>query len=207
MSIGGRIAHVRGQLNRSAREVSLAAGLSPNTVSELEKDPNRSPSVKTLKAIADQLRVSDVWLMNGDTDNHGPAGFSESDAVSWSGPPIPGVPQSQSEAALQRTIRSLAPSARHPSTLKLRRNMPDFGLVAGDVLVIDLNSKAADGDVVVANVTDLTTGSGVTIVRRLFSPYLIAASITEREPSILADGTRTSIMGVVKASFRAPDIV
>lgn len=204
-TISDRIRETRQRQGRSAHEVSVAAGLSKNTVWELETGPRRSPSVKNLQAIARALGVSDVWLMHGDRRNSAGTGFSESMAKPWA-PPPPSGERPDRAFDHKAFLRALAPRARHASTFRLSVSLFDFGLIAGDVLIVDLNGKAVDGDIVLANVADLTTGNANTIVRRLFSPYLVSARLDEPDPVILADGTRTQIMGVVCASFRAPQI-
>jgi len=190
---------------RSQRDVSTAAGLSPGAVNDILKNADRSPSVSTIQKLAGQLGVSVSYLIEGERPNRDVDGFSEPMVEPWAPPPSGGQ-RPDLKRDLTAIARELAPHARHPALFKLNFGLPDFGHLTGDILIVDLNRRAKDGDIVVATVTDLSTGAGSTIVRRLFSPYLISARLDEEQPVILADGARTVIMGIVCASFRAPDI-
>ena len=204
-SIADRIRDVRRKQGRSALDVSLAAGVSKNTVWELERDPSRSPSVANLRAIAKALGVSEVWLMNGERSNSERAGFHESDAAPWTPPPAKGTRPDQA-VDTRVLFKMLAPTARSPATFKLAHSLPDFALMSNDILIVDMNSRAEDGDLVLATATDMQNATQTSIVRRLFKPYLISARLDEANPVLLADGSVVQIRGKVCASFRSPDV-
>ncbi len=182
---------------RSHRDVSLAAKLNPGMVNDILTNPDRSPNVRNLQKIAGVLGVSTAWLIEGDTKRDS---VSEPAATPWDGAPRDGA------TTQQALMRALAPNTRQPAAYRLNLSLPDFGYIAGDVLIIDLKGKAQDGDIVIARMADLSTGESQTLVRRLFSPYLISARVDEPHPVVIADGSRTSVIGVVAAMVRAPQM-
>lgn len=190
---------------RSPRNISLSAGLSPGTISELLKDEDRSPSVENLQAIARELGTSFLWLAEGARGNERATGFSENDVTPYAPPTRHGQLRDRQpdNTTLQET---LAPSARKPATFVSRIAAPLFGMLAGDVLVIDLNGTARDGDLVLATVADLNTGSATTLVRKLATPYLLSPHPQETGSPLVADGHRTVIMGPIVAIARGRDL-
>lgn len=126
-------------------------------------------------------------------------GFSESDAVQWTGSPgekirtndiahhfgggLPGVDV--------WTVRSGA--------------MMSQGLLIGDQILVDTNSPSSvkAGDVVLAQRYDNTTGTAVTMLRRFEPPVLIAVSAEPDQRMIhVVDNENVVIVGKVIASWR-----
>lgn len=200
-----RLADIVARSGRTQREISRQAGLSAGTLNEILNNPDRSPSVKSVQAIANTLGVSPSWLIDGTVDNQGPRGFAESDAAPWT-PAKSGKNKHLSETKLTEIMAVLAPGSRTPSMMRINLDMPGFSLEAGDIAIIDLNATAQSGDIVVANVVDLGTGSGNTVLRRYLPPYLVHANSSRSDTTIVVDGSRTVIMGPVVASFRAPQV-
>lgn len=185
---------------RSRRDISIAAGLAPGTLSDILNNRTRSPSVENVRALARELRVTASWLIEGTGDNR-PPGFSEGDLSGWT-PPAPSGQRPDLDQT--RLARLLAPRAASPATLRLRHAMPGAGLEAGDIVVIDLKTTARQGDIVAVQVIDMESGEAATMLRRYLPPYL--APLGAGGETYLADGARSSIMGPVVASFRAPQI-
>lgn len=188
----------------SASGLSLKAKLSKNTVTQLEKDPKRSPTVENAISLADALGVSLSYLALGEDESPKRLG-DQNQATAWA-PPTSGGERPDLDDSRRRLPQTLAPNAREPALFKLSVTFGDLGYRKGDVVVVDLKRQAKDGDIVLARVMDLSDGSSTVILRRLFSPFLISAGLDENMPVIVADGSRTVIMGVVAASFRAPQL-
>lgn len=203
MTIASRIHELRERAGMSARDLSIRAGLSAGTVHDIERHPEKSPRVDTVKRIADTLGVSPSYLIEGRIDNM--TGLSEGDAAPWT-PPAPSG-QRPDLAELQRRIGDvLAPAARHAANYSIAKTMPGFALVSGDVAVIDLKANATQGDLVIATVADLQSGTAQTVVRRYLPPYLISADDASGADTLVVDNHRTSVMGPVVAVFRAPQL-
>lgn len=194
-----RLAAAVERSGRSARQISVAANMSPGGIGDILRKRS-SPSVDNLRNIAQALNVSFSWLAEGAEEPRG--GFAESDAAPWAAPAISGE-RPDTTAGWRAIVRALAPQARHPTTMQMQADAVAFGLLRGDVLIVDANAgEPPNGAIVVANVADLTTGTATTVVRRLLKPYLVSADPTENDTPLIADGARTAIMGPVVASFR-----
>jgi transcriptional regulator with XRE-family HTH domain len=183
----------------------MAAGLNAGMVHDIEANPHKSPRLENVQRIAKVLGVSLSYLVEGATGNEAPPGFAESDAEPW----MPPRPQGQRPdlAEMQRHLpQMLAPSGRRLTTYRLRTAMPGFALLQGDVLIVDLNTPARQGDLVLATVVDLSTGAGTTLLRRYLPPYLVANDAAADAEMLVVDNHRTSIMGRVSASLRAPEM-
>ena len=64
MTVGGNIKKLRKARGLSQFDFAKKIGISRNYVSELERD-KRSPSVRTLKSIADKLDIPITLLLEG----------------------------------------------------------------------------------------------------------------------------------------------
>lgn len=204
-NLATRLRELRTRAKRSASELSIAAGLSKNTVAEIENNPTRSPRLEAVQSLARELGVSLSYLAEGKIENARSDGFEESDAQQWDLPPPAGQRPDLIDTT-NRLLRTLAPEARNPTSYRLVKGAAGFGLLSGDVLVVDLKARPENGDLVLATVADLSTGHATTVLRRLMAPYLISSEYHEGEPPLVADGARTAVVGKVVASFRAPQI-
>lgn len=189
---------------RKPRAISLAAGVSAGTVSELLRDPQRSPSVETLRAIARELGTSFMWLAEGSLPNDPPRGMRESAAEPWL--PRPSGERPDLYRSPDDVISVVAPRARHGATWRCKTQAPLFGILPGDILVIDLKRTARDGEIVLANVADLNTGAASTVLRKLATPYLLSADPSDTAPPLVVDGARTVVLGPVVAVIRSADL-
>lgn len=203
MTLSERLKNLRERSGLSAAVLGEKAGLGKNTVKQLEDDPARSPSVQNAINLAKVLGVSLSYLALGEEDAEREP--EKDQAKPWT-PPNAGGERPDLEDARRRLPQTLAPSAREPALYRLSVDIATFGYRQGDILIVDMKKPAKDGDIVLAQMMDLTDGSSSILVRRLFSPFLITPSLDERNPVIVADGARTKVIGVVAASFRAPQL-
>lgn len=75
-----RLRSARRAVNKSARALSIAAGLSQNSVAQFEAGARR-PRLPTLEALADALHVSPAWLAFGTEFTWQPAVTSHSESL------------------------------------------------------------------------------------------------------------------------------
>lgn len=126
-------------------------------------------------------------------------GFAESDAVPFTGGPAP-----------DHKSRSLAEALGAGRagvdiwTVRTRALM-FLGFMVGDQILVDANAaeRARAGDVVLAQVYNLATGTATTMLRSYQPPVLVAASPDDDDRRVyVVDGNNVSIRGVVVASWR-----
>lgn len=187
--------------------LSRKAGLNHTFIRDILKGHTRSPKVENMQKLAGALNITvqdlveDSDLLLAESAQPVPPGgkkpgFSETQLDPWAPPEISAHRELQPRAMLV----DLAPDARHPTALRLREAVFGFALLAGDVVVVDLNARAEPGNIVVVNsATD--SGDAVTLIRRFHPPYLISGD-PQDTTALLADGARHAIMGPVVASFR-----
>lgn len=144
----------------------------------------------SIDKLATALGVSVAWLTEANPKPF--SGFAENAAAPWR----PKTPASE------RTIKeTLAPQSKRPELFQLRTGDPGFGHFAGDILIVDMNAEAKQDDLVLANIVDLETGDGHTVLRRLLPPYIVPSD--PEKCADLIDNNRVVIMGKVVASFRS----
>lgn len=82
------------------------------------------------------------------------------------------------------------------------RALENAGLLPGDILLIDQNADAVDGDVVCAQVLD-SAGRVETVMRVYEKPFLVTATNDQalRKP-LLVDGDRVQLRGVMLTPLR-----
>lgn len=205
-SLASRLKILRQRSNRSATELSLAAGLSKNTVGEIENNPDRSPSVNIVRKLAAELGVNFSYLAEGVSESRRPRTLPESEAESWDLP----KPAGQRPDLIEQTAKlltTLAPETRSPLAFRIFDAHPGFAIAADDIAIVDQSAPVQNGDMVLATIIDIGSGATTTVLRRLLSPYLVSADMESEQKPLLADGARTAIMGRVVAVFRAPQLM
>lgn len=153
----------------------------------------QSMSVVRAAAIARALNVDLDRLTSPDfseRDLGRSRGMAENEAVPWA--PKPAAPGTVAEIAAL-----VAPSARAPETYRMTAAHPAFGIMAGDVLVIDLGREAAAEDLVLVTIPNPESGAQETVLRRFAPPYLISSDPLDARPAILDDGSLPPLRPVV----------
>ena len=209
-SVLERLDQRRMEMRLSDRALSIRAGMSGDVIRNWRRrlaDGKEAggANAETLTKIATALEVSPSWLISGDdwpqAHQSQSQGFSEPTARFCAQSDVAASGETQQ---IDSIARALAPTARHPSAYHLRRSFLGFGLLAGDCVIVDLNAKApAAGELVLATVSNPSTGEAFTVLRRLLPPYLVASDLGDEGEILYADGDRTVIMATVVASFRA----
>lgn len=168
-------------------------GIKPSTYLGHE---NGSRGIKQDKAVlyARAFNVRPEWLLYGagsppEPTRRAPSGFSE-----------PEVEPLKMDFARRAELRRTLP-ADDASIWTLRRAVPGLALLAGDVLIVALDAPPRPGDIALANVADLQTGTAQTVIRRYLPPWLAAAGPSEA-PQPIDDEGRVAIRGVVRRVVR-----
>ncbi|WP_284262518.1 helix-turn-helix domain-containing protein [Roseicyclus amphidinii] len=124
-------------------------------------------------------------------------GFSDGDAVPY---------QAQTGSAVSRTLAEALGAGRAGLDIwQVRTNaLLLLGYRKGDMMLVDGNAaeRARAGDVVLAQVYDLSIGAAVTVLREYRPPVLVGIAPGEEMRVHVVDGTNVSIRGIVVASWR-----
>ncbi|MEL6233307.1 MAG: hypothetical protein AAFR46_02750 [Pseudomonadota bacterium] len=183
------------------RDLARVSGVSYDVIRELKRRKG-STSHENAQAIKRALGLdfSDDKLSEVDTLRFA-AGFAEPELAPWQ-PPSLEVDEPPSDDFAHPFVRALSPSAMHPIPMKTNRNFFGFSIRSGDVIIYDANGAAKDGDLVVGNVVDMKADTARTVVRRLFTPFLVPSGMSDSEPRLVVDDDRVSIMGPIVAVWR-----
>jgi transcriptional regulator with XRE-family HTH domain len=174
----------RGRATRLAETLDISRGY----LSELAAG-KKVAALPVYRRIADETGIPLATLL-------GATGFAEGAAM-----PV-FVPRGDNR--LIDLAHQIAPHLRKPSFLRLATDARDFGLCAGDLIVIDLLAPAGRipaGTLVVAQIAD-DRGEATTIVGRLAPPWIMGAS-----GAVIGQQDDTaSVMGTVDAVLRGAGI-
>jgi phage repressor protein C with HTH and peptisase S24 domain len=177
-TIADRVRKLRDERNISDREVERLAGLGESTVSKLLKNPDQSPTQRTVASLARAFNVSESWLWTGQVTG---------DVALPSTRPAPELPARESMPNDVPVMGTAAGNhlrgafkigsdpvdwVRRPPALSRNREAyalyvegssmePQF--FAGDLIFINPNRPARPGDVVVVQVVDQDGGAEGTL--------------------------------------------
>jgi transcriptional regulator with XRE-family HTH domain len=178
-------------LNMTISALASNSGLAPSTVTRFMNDGTNKLTVqdKTLDAIAIYSGVPKHVLPGTRTL----PGMGESEAVLYD-------PRRDAElpdwvlaaiAAIKGNRNGIEPWVVKGWALEL------LGIIPGDILVIDQNRRPKNGDIVIAQISDLVTGSAETVMRHYQAPFLVthSAKMGPTRPEQV-DEDRVIIMGV-----------
>lgn len=172
--------------NVSQRQLGLQAGVSPSTINRAF-DANGSfvMSTSILTKIGAAFGEQPPNVL-GDAPPR-PAGFSESDLVSYVG-----------QTAGNKGENNIGRWQITSNALNLA------GFLPGDVVEFELGRLPDAGDIVVAQVLNLQRGSAETVLRMFKPPYLLTRTSDDRvdDRPFYVDGERVSIVGTFKRLLR-----
>jgi len=177
-------------LDLSPRAASLAAGQSGELIRNWQRQRADgrpfSGKLPSVVALAPVLKVTPEWLL-GEV----PLSILADQATPYIPRPVmPGTPLDA----------HLAPSISHRQTLRADRGAPWLGVLAGDMLVIDMSNHARAGDTVVANI--LNGNRAETRILRYLPPHLTSGDPGEA----LIPEANCRIQGPVVALARGPGL-
>lgn len=152
----------------------------------------RSIDPETAERYAAAFGVDAAWLLYGDG-----TGFAE--------PAVVRLSRANAGAAadphLEMRMRALFPDARTPELWRMTVPAAGFGLLAGDILALDLAAVETDGDLVVVNHVD-AAGHAETLICRVAGAYFVAADPLGPRPAMARDGGPAARVGVVVGMIR-----
>lgn len=128
-----------------------------------------------------------------------PVGFSEAAANFRSQvAPIDATDRMRALAA------ALCPDLIRPEIYRVKQSAPAAGIVAGDLLVVQLGMTAQPGDLVIATIADTTLDTQTSVIRRFWPPLLVPISPDDPYQALPVDdaGQTTAILASVKALAR-----
>jgi lambda repressor-like predicted transcriptional regulator len=188
----------------TARAVSLQAGLSSDGIRNWQRALRSTGTIsgmnaRSIASVAAALNVTTEWLMAGGSTEAAPPllEFREPDVI----PLRPDLQQKPSQLLL--AAADLAPRARHIQYFICRSDFPGFAILRGDLIVIGTPARTIDGDLVVATLADLETGTSTTVLRQRMGDRLVPP-VSGRMPG--EDHLSTGILGTVVAVLRGGGI-
>ncbi|PWE50059.1 hypothetical protein DEM26_08905 [Thioclava sp. NG1] len=128
-------------------------------------------------------------------------GISEGDAVPWS-------PKENDRRRTPTIAEAFGASAGVDIWRVQTGSMALQGYMPGDYMLVDTHQaeRAKNGDVVVAQIFDNAKNRAVTVLRRLETPVLVAASMEPGDRRVhVVDGINVVVRGKVIASWRMGD--
>lgn len=200
-----RIDERQAALGMTDRALSLAVGsadLIRNWRRAAREGKNPRIAHENLLAVADRLGVSPDW-MSGETasDTAPPPQLAES-ATPYRLDITPPKPEDDPATAALRAV--FGTSAVKPATLRIHTDHPEFGLVAGDLAVVDLARPPRIGEIAVASLYDDKLGVSTSIFVRVATPWLLpgrthgaSAPIAHDDPDI---ALRYPVIGVIRGA-------
>lgn len=181
------------QMSPSA--LATEAGIVPSTLNRFLNNPNATHKLsnETLGAIAEVAGVRPM-----EYPDRRPSGFGETEAEPYRFD-APGL-----DPAFERAIRVLCQerTGRDPWILK-HWGLDAIGYMPGDVVIVDLNLRPVQGDVVCAQVYDWARDRAETLMRVFDPPFLLSAStrLGVQKP-LMVDDESVTIKGVVTNMMR-----
>lgn len=161
---------------------------------------------EALERYARAFGVDPGWLQFG--RGKGPAATPQPAATATAGhfaepsaePYIP--PSDTRERALLDLARHLAPGVHHPALFRMNATCLDFGLIRGDLLVIDLKPAPGGDGTALITVADSDTGSGHTAIGRIIGTAIAWPVGSDDDMPNRTDDQSVAVMGTVAAVMR-----
>lgn len=182
---------VAAHLNLSVSSLAQGSGIAPSTLTRYINDSTGKLTVtdRTLDAISGYSGVQ-KYVQPG---NRALPGLGESEAQRYSPEESEPLPEwaRAAVAAAKGNKNGVEPWIVRSWALDMA------GIIPGDILIIDQNRRPKTGDVVLATITDLVTGSAETVLRIFQPPFLVthSAKLGACQPEAV-DENRVVIMGV-----------
>lgn len=195
LSIGPALARKK----MSQAELANRIGVSKGFVSEMISGKKR-PSTETLQSIALALDVSisELYEQRGTftydaRSEIGQSGFSEAKPAEFTG---------RKNLLSEAASNLISPDIRHQTHYVATKAMLGFGILAGDILVVELQHRAETGDLVIAKIADPETSTSTTVVRRLYG-NILASSDNEAPPIDLSQNDQNAaVLGTIEGLIR-----
>jgi transcriptional regulator with XRE-family HTH domain len=173
-------------------ELSRRTGMNPSAFSHFKNDPQNKAQLdpSTIAAISEASGIPPLQLI----EPVAVRGLAEQESAPYEAVPL---------ESIDGAVKALKAGRNgiDPWVLK-SRSLENAGYLPGDVVMVDLNARPEQGDIVCAQVYD-RLGRAETIFRIYEHPFLIAATLDRNlfKPHLI-DNDRVIVRGVVIATFR-----
>lgn len=193
------IRKLRLERKMTLEQLAAKAGISRSLLNEFELGTKR-PNTKRLQQIADALGVGMVDLFDTSAGvvaaGQAANGFHEPQVEPWRG-------SNANRAAPAAILSAFGGGLGDPALFTSRAGVAALGVLAGDILVVDLAMRATQGDTVLVTVADLDTGAAETLLRRYVPPFVLSGDPDDPRANLRLDQTgAVAVMGVVTAIIR-----
>lgn len=132
----------------------------------------------------------------------GPTGFDEAPAA-FQAQAVPVAPTGR----LQALFAALCPRSPKSEAYRVKEAILAAGLLAGDLLVVELGMTAAPGDLVLVTIADTDRDTQRTVIRKFWPPLVVPIAPTDTLPALsLSAGQSVAVLATVKAVARADDL-
>jgi SOS-response transcriptional repressor LexA len=175
-------------VTRLARE----AGVSQSTLAKFLNDPENLAqlSTNTVEKVSAVGGIRPYETKPATT----PRGIAEKEAIPFS--------STDEQVGFSRLIAAMTAGNSLVPWVLNSRALEAFGYLPGDILIVDLNATAQDGDIVCAQLYD-RNGEAETVFRIFEHPFLVAATMDRKAiKPLLIDNSSVVIRGVVTSSHR-----
>ena len=207
-----RLKALRVRARLSVREIARRVNISPSGYLHEESSDRFKESVLPVP----QARLFAAALSGTSVD------ASEVMALTGTSAPhlashIPEIPQGFSDAATpftfqeqpvtvgssQPTLRAIfGNSAQTPATYRIEVDLPAFGLIAGDVIIVDLGRLPTPGELAIVSLFDDDSASSTTSLHRFLPPYLQSGTINPSDALLRIDQPGVTVRYPVIGSLR-----
>jgi hypothetical protein len=104
---------------------------------------------------------------------------------------------------LRMMIAALCPDVANPEVYRVRVSALAAGILAGDLLVVQLGADAQPGDLVVTTIADVVNDTQTTLIRQFWPPLIVPMSQDDPFPALSASESQSAaIVACVKAVAR-----
>ena len=105
-------------------------------------------------------------------------------------------------STVSTVIATLAPNTRHGNLYAAPKDYVSFGILAGDVLIVELNRQPEIGEIVIATINGKNTDSQATVLRRNAGNWLFSDDPLASPQPLSSPDEDVAVVGTVVASAR-----
>lgn len=201
-----RITARRTELGLSESAVAARGGsrdLIRNWRRALENGRQISARYESLAAIARALDISEDWLIHGEDRPKSEPRLKRTSGFADAATPFSFAGKKISQEEICAAVRALfGPKVVTPALYRVNIDQVAFGLVAGDIAVVDLARLPVPGEIAIASVTDEETASAVHTLCRYAPPLLLSGQIDQNTAIFRVDDPGVAVRHPVAGSIR-----
>lgn len=189
--------HAVERYGKTPTELARAAGVASSTLTRLLNNDD-DKTVLSFRTISKVAHAAGVAPLMGGPDGTSPPGFSEEEAM-----PLE-MEKSKWPHRIRLAINALIVGRDAAAPWEMKSNaLEHAGVLAGDILIVDLNQLPEAGKIVCAQAYDWHRGKAETLFRIYEPPYLVAATSSPAFRKVrLVDNDSVVIKGTVTDILR-----